>query len=64
MQCLSVCCTGNLLADYGTAIEPEGQTVRYPDKTNAVTDGTVSAALGDFRSLGALDLALNHPSVV
>lgn len=55
---------GNLLADYGSAVEPAGQTLRYPDKTTAVTDGTVSAAIGDFRNLGKLDLALNHPSVV
>lgn len=55
---------GNLLADYGSAVEPGGQTRRYPDMASAVTNGTTAAALGDFRRLGALDLALNHPGVL
>ena len=55
---------GNVLADYDSAVYPPGQTVRYPDKTTAATNGTTAAALGDFRRLGALDLALNHPGVL
>jgi len=55
---------GNVLADYGSAAIPGGQTVRYPDRTTSATNGTTAAALGDFRRLGALDLALNHPGVL
>ena len=54
---------GNLLADYGTAVEPAGQTLRYTETTNSATNGTILAALNDFRRLGLLDLALNHPSI-
>lgn len=54
---------GNLLADYGTSVEPNGQTARYTDVTVSETNGTIAAALDDFRRLGALDLQLNHPGV-
>jgi len=52
----------NLLADYGSAVEPGGQTKMYPDQSSSVTNGTISTALGDFRRLGQLDLVLNHPA--
>lgn len=53
---------GNLLADYGSATEPTGQVLRYPDTPpTAAATASVAAALDDLRRLGRLDLLLNHP---
>ena len=53
----------NNLANYGSAVEPGGQTKRYSEIKWAGTDATIAGALEDFRRLGALDLALNHPDI-
>ena len=51
-----------------TWVDPKTEKVFYPDteatKTNgggATTNGTVAAAIDDWRRLGLLDLHLNHP---
>ena len=54
---------GNVLAYYGAAVEPPNQSAMYPEITHPGTNGTIEAALGDFRRLGALDLRVNHPSL-
>jgi hypothetical protein len=40
------------------------QTGIYGEIRNPATNGTIAAAIDDFRRLGALDLVLNHPAVV
>eukprot|EP00040_Diaphanoeca_grandis_P030532 m.180568 g.180568 ORF g.180568 m.180568 type:complete len:835 (+) comp32026_c0_seq2:65-2569(+) len=55
---------GNLLADYGTAIEPIMNNKVYTDILWSGTNATIAVAFDDLRRLGLLDLAINYPELV
>jgi hypothetical protein len=54
---------GNLLCDYGAGAPAGEQSKMYTDIVRPATQGTIAAAIDDFRRLGLLDLQLNHPGV-